>query len=179
MLDIPQELLQDPQRLRSADGSSGRDGCRVPLPWRGTEPPFGFSPLDPAEAWLPAPRAWSALTVEAQRGDAASTWELYRRALEIRRDLPALGDGALAWHTAPDGVLVFRRAPGFVCTVNTGDEPVALPRPGKLLLASAPMDAAAEPAVHMAGGAHEPASAPVADDEVLLPPNTTAWWSAA
>jgi alpha-glucosidase len=49
--------------------------------------------------------------------------------------------------------------------VNTGDEPVALPRPGKLLLASAPLDG--------------PAAAPEADDEVLLPPNTTAWWTAA
>lgn len=102
--------------------------------------------------------------MQAQRSDEASTWQLYRRALKARHDLPALGDGALAWHTAPDGVLVFRRAPGFVCTVNTGDEPVALPRPGKLLLASAPMDTA---------------EAPEADDDVLLPPNTTAWWTAA
>jgi len=159
VLDLPEELLQDPQRLRSEDGSSGRDGCRVPLPWQGTHSPFGFSPVNLAEGWLPAPQAWSALTVEAQRADETSTWELYRRALEARHELPALGDGTLTWHTAPDGVLVFRREPGFVCTVNTGDEPVALPRPGRLLLASAPMLDT--------------------DDEVLLAPNTTAWWTTA
>ena len=29
---------------RSGHTERGRDGCRVPLPWEGDEPPFGFSP---------------------------------------------------------------------------------------------------------------------------------------
>ena len=178
VLDLPEELLQDPQRLRSADGSSGRDGCRVPLPWQGERAPFGFTPLDLAEGWLPAPRRWSALTVEAQRGDEASTWELYRKALKLRRDLPALGDGSLTWHPAPDGVLVFTRAPGFVCTVNTGDAPVVLPRPGTLLLASADPDpAAAAPAQPDPAPSPRPTAA--AHDAIVLPPDTTAWWTTA
>ena len=30
--------------FRSGGIDPGRDGCRVPLPWSGDEPPFGFSP---------------------------------------------------------------------------------------------------------------------------------------
>ena len=46
------------------DTNRGRDGCRVPIPWSGDEPPFGFSP-DGASAppWLPQPASWRALTV--------------------------------------------------------------------------------------------------------------------
>jgi len=37
--------------------TTGRDGSRVPLPWAGAEPPFGFSPAGAgAEPWLPSPR---------------------------------------------------------------------------------------------------------------------------
>jgi alpha-glucosidase len=63
-------------------------------------------------------------------------------------------------------VLVFSREPGFVCTVNTGDEPVTVPRPGRLLLASAHVDVARREVQHAAE-----------DEVVLLPPNTTAWWA--
>ena len=42
--DIPDELRQDPIWHRTGGADPGRDGCRVPLPWSGPEPPFGFSP---------------------------------------------------------------------------------------------------------------------------------------
>ena len=42
--DIPDELRQDPIWRRTGGADPGRDGSRVPLPWSGTEPPFGFSP---------------------------------------------------------------------------------------------------------------------------------------
>jgi alpha-glucosidase len=42
--DIPDELRQDPIWQRTGGADPGRDGCRVPLPWSGTEAPFGFSP---------------------------------------------------------------------------------------------------------------------------------------
>ena len=40
--DLPEEVLQDPTWKRSGHTVRGRDGCRVPIPWSGTEPPFGF-----------------------------------------------------------------------------------------------------------------------------------------
>ena len=42
--DLPEELLQDPIWERSRHTNRGRDGCRVPLPWSGDAPPFGFGP---------------------------------------------------------------------------------------------------------------------------------------
>ncbi|HZN71897.1 MAG TPA: glycoside hydrolase family 13 protein [Micromonosporaceae bacterium] len=134
--DIPNAVRRDPMFFRTHGENLGRDGCRVPIPWSGQEPPFGFSPPGAAgEPWLPQPRAWRDRTVEAQTGDPDSMLELYRRALAYRRSQPALGDGDFAWVPAPDGVLAFRRGPGFACVVNLSDRPIDLP--DRVILSSA------------------------------------------
>ncbi|UZJ31664.1 glycoside hydrolase family 13 protein [Streptomyces endophytica] len=138
--DLPDEARQDPAFFRGhASGKSGqdgfRDGCRVPLPWSGEAPPYGFGP---GGSWLPQPADWRALTVAAQTGDPSSTLELYRTALALRRELPGLGDGEMSWQPSPDGVLAFTR-PGMVCTVNTLGHEVEIPLPGSPLLSSAPV----------------------------------------
>ncbi|MDG4751469.1 glycoside hydrolase family 13 protein [Micromonospora sp. WMMD718] len=139
--DIPYELRQDPMWERSGRVDPGRDGCRVPLPWQGDTPPFGFSPDGATAApWLPQPADWKDRTVRAQTGDPHSMLELYRAALTLRRAEPALGDGTLTWLPAPDGVLAFAREPGFTCLVNLGDAAVPLPAHDRLLLASGPLD---------------------------------------
>ncbi|MEU4440880.1 glycoside hydrolase family 13 protein [Micromonospora chalcea] len=139
--DIPYELRQDPMWERSGRVDPGRDGCRVPLPWQGDTPPFGFSPDGASAApWLPQPADWKDRTVRAQTGDPHSMLELYRAALTLRRAEPALGDGTLAWLPAPNGVLAFAREPGFTCLVNLGDAAVPLPAHDELLLASGPLD---------------------------------------
>jgi len=142
--DLPIELIQDPMHHRSGGVDPGRDGCRVPLPWSGERPPFGFSP-DGVQTWLPQPESWRALTVEAQEADPASTLNLYREALRVRRALDP--DVPLEWwHDAvpagtpgADDVLAFRRG-DFACVVNTGGSPVPLPVGAELLLASGPLD---------------------------------------
>jgi alpha-glucosidase len=133
--DIPEELIDDPMWERSGHTVRGRDGCRVPLPWSGTEPPFGYSTGEP---WLPQPAGWRDLTVEAQEADPGSMLCLYRSALRLRREL--LGDGTLTWLPYGDEVIAFRRDSGLVCLVNLGAEPVALPETGSVLLASGPLD---------------------------------------
>ncbi|MFJ8828817.1 glycoside hydrolase family 13 protein [Micromonospora aurantiaca] len=139
--DIPYELRQDPMWERSGRVDPGRDGCRVPLPWQGDTPPFGFSPDGATAApWLPQPADWKDRTVRAQTGDPHSMLELYRAALTLRRAEPALGDGTLTWLPAPDGVLAFAREPGFTCLVNLGGAAVPLPAHDRLLLASGPLD---------------------------------------
>ncbi|MFG2889417.1 glycoside hydrolase family 13 protein [Streptomyces sp. NPDC048248] len=158
--DLPDEVRQDPAFFRGGSGELGlgaagsgadtelapdgladpggqdgfRDGCRVPLPWSGEHPPYGFGP---GGSWLPQPADWRALTVAAQTGDPSSTLELYRSALALRRSLPGLGDGRMSWQPAPEGVLAFSR-PGVLCTVNTLGHDVELPLPGRPLLSSAP-----------------------------------------
>jgi alpha-glucosidase len=136
-VDLPDEVLQDPIWERSGHTERGRDGCRVPLPWSGDQPPYGFS--SSADTWLPMPAGWGALTVEAQAGDAASMLSLYRVALALRRRSPAFAGDELSWLPAPDGVLVFRRPGGLVCLVNLSDAAVPLPE-GQVLLASEPVD---------------------------------------
>ena len=138
--DLPEEVLQDPTWEQSGRTERGRDGCRVPIPWSGDEPPYGFSPGRPAAPpWLPQPHSWAAVTVESQTSDQASTLELYRRALRIRREHRALGDGSLRWLDAPEGVIAFARDPGFVCIVNLSGDPAPAPDGAEQLLTSGPV----------------------------------------
>ncbi|HEY5319887.1 MAG TPA: glycoside hydrolase family 13 protein, partial [Galbitalea sp.] len=123
--ELPLALLQDPMYLRSGGVDPGRDGCRVPLPWSGTTPPYGFTPDDAAHPpWLPQPADWAGLTVEAQVGDSGSMLWLYRTALGIRRSHPALGDGELTWLDADPRVLAFSRGLGFVNVTNLAGAPI-------------------------------------------------------
>jgi alpha-glucosidase len=139
--DIPFELRQDPIWRRSNGADPGRDGSRVPLPWTGDEPPFGFSPAGTAaQPWLPQPKEWHDLTVGAEVGDEGSMLELYRSALRIRRAEPAFGDGSMTWLDAADGVLAFDRG-GIQCVVNLSPRPARLAGHAELLLASWPLDA--------------------------------------
>jgi len=166
--DLPDAVRQDPAFQRAqgteAEGQEGmRDGCRVPLPWSGAHAPFGFGPAEDGPSWLPQPAEWAKLSVEAQTGDASSTLELYRRALAVRREHPALGAGdAVEWLDAPPGVLCFRRGSAdgsLVCTVNTTTGPLTVPVPGRLLLASTGALTVRE------------------REQVVLPGDSTAWWS--
>jgi alpha-glucosidase len=142
--DIPDASLRDPVWERSGHTVRGRDGCRVPLPWSDDAPPYGFGP-DSASPWLPQPESWKELTAETQTADPGSMLELYRRALRLRRELPALGEGRLDWHDAPEGVLSFSRTRGFACVVNLSADPYELPAGAGVLLASGPLEGGALP----------------------------------
>jgi alpha-glucosidase len=149
--DLPAARRQDPIWHRTDGADPGRDGCRVPLPWSGAEPPFGFSPPGARkEPWLPQPPAWHSLTVEAESADPASMLALYRRALHLRRtDVPAdtdvppetrmtsPPDTSMTWLPAPSGVLAFTRGP-LTCIANLSPSPIPLP-PGRILLTSTPL----------------------------------------
>lgn len=156
-VELPREVLEDPMHFRSGGVDPGRDGCRVPLPWRGVAAPFGFSPEVPdgdgtvAVPWLPQPAEWAALTVQAQESDPASMLWLYRQALRIRRREGSLGDGTLTWLPSEPTALVFQRGDDVVNVTNLGTAPMALPDHDRILLSSTPL----------VGG--------------MLPPDSTAW----
>ena len=119
-----------------------RDGCRVPLPWSGDEPPFGFSTAEP---WLPQPREWKDRTVQAQTGDPSSMLELYRSAIAARRAEPGLHEPAMTWLPSAPGVLAYTRGAGFACVLNLSPEAVELPVHETVLLTSSPLDGSALP----------------------------------
>ncbi|MFI1737730.1 glycoside hydrolase family 13 protein [Streptomyces sioyaensis] len=135
--DLARDSLQDPVWTRSAGRLKGRDGCRVPLPWRRAGSSYGFGS---GGAWLPQPTGWGEWSVEAQEGVPSSPLELYRAALATRRRL--IADEALEWAdeapTAAPDILHFRRSGGWECVANLSDEPRPLPA-GELLLSSAPV----------------------------------------
>ena len=162
--DIPGELRQDPMWERSGHSRAGRDGCRVPLPWSGDRPPFGFLPGGAAAprgstpvpggaaaTWLPQPAAWRDLTAERQRADPGSMLTLYRHALRLRHREPAFAGEEFSWQPAPDGVLCYRRGTGVTVMINASARPAELPPHREVLAASGELDGR------------------------LLPPDTGAW----
>lgn len=132
--DLPHDVLDDPTWVRSEHTEKGRDGCRVPLPWEPDGPSFGFGSNG---SWLPQPDWFGPLAASVQEGVEGSTLELYRSALDLRRQ-HLTADEELEWIESGEDVLAFRRGSGVVCLVNFGTEAVPLPE-GRLLLASAPV----------------------------------------
>ncbi|HUN30873.1 MAG TPA: glycoside hydrolase family 13 protein [Trebonia sp.] len=170
--DIADEMRQDPIWHRTHGADPGRDGSRVPLPWAGTEPPFGFSPADAtAPPWLPQPKEWRDLTVAAEQASPDSMLRLYCDALRVRRSAAAFSGETLAWRDAPDGVVAFDRVPDRAGGEGPADNVVSQDPAQAVVrcvanLSSAPVELPASSTVLLASG-------PLADG--LLPPDTTAW----
>lgn len=143
-LDIPADRREDPTFHRTNGAVIGRDGCRVPMPWSGDAPPYGFTDR-PVQTWLPQPTDWTTLTVKAELSKAESMLNLYRAALRLRRQHPALGDGEMAWSESGSDELAFTREPGFGFVANLGDKPANLPPGSRIILASGPLDGALLP----------------------------------
>jgi alpha-glucosidase len=133
---LPDELRQDPTWRRSSFTDRGRDGCRVPVPWRSDAPAYGFSPT--GESWLPQPPSYGELAPDRQRGVDGSTLELYREALKLRRDR-GLGDGPLTMLAPADGPVLVARNGSTLILANTGTEPVRLPDGAWPLVSSGPI----------------------------------------
>ena len=138
-IEIPRQLRQDPTFARTAGQRLGRDGCRVPLPWRAGDRHLGFgSGEDP---WLPIPASFGALARDQQTASPSSHLSLYRDALACRREL-ALGRGSLSW--AEDWCTGFSL--GYLngttlVLMNLNHEPLVMPA-GQVLIRSLPGGAA-------------------------------------
>jgi alpha-glucosidase len=136
VLDLPDDARQDPTWFRTEGAVKGRDGCRVPIPWSGEEPPYGFSTGTP---WLPQPTDWAGLTAEAQEADPSSTLGLYRTALRVRRESEVLGDGELIWRESghPDVLAIERPGDGAILVLlNVSDTERLLEIEGEVLVST-------------------------------------------
>ena len=169
-VDVAPEHRQDPGWLRGGD--TCRDGSRVPIPWSGDAPPYGFGPGD-GQPWLPQPADWAPLSVERQLADPDSTLSFYRRALAARRAHTAgLGDEVEVLQTA-DETLAFVRGGRLLCVLNCGTEPADL----TAVLAAALKGPSRRSPSAPPGAMPAPllSSAPMLDP-LSLPPDTAAWF---
>jgi alpha-glucosidase len=147
VIDIPDELRQDPTFFRTNGERYGRDGCRVPIPWEGNAPAYGFNAS--GASWLPQPASFAALARSEQEGVAGSTLELYKTLVRLRSEM-GLGTGGCEWLEGyGDDVVAFRNGPMGVIA-NIGEHDIALPA-GEVLVSSGELT------------------------DALLPPHTTAW----
>jgi len=149
---VPPERREDPLYILSNGRHQGRDGCRVPMPWRQHEPNAGFSTSPP---WLPTPPGWDSNAVDAQAHSSTSMLSLYRRLLDVRRGLARRLPPRMRWAAAPKDCLIYHRGPLSVAC-NFGHRPLELDLPGRLLLGSSP-------------GVRRSAT------RLLMPPNSSAW----
>ncbi|WEG09064.1 glycoside hydrolase family 13 protein [Microbacterium horticulturae] len=141
VIEIPDEARQDPTWFRTNHERYGRDGCRVPLPWVGDAPAYGFNTT--GASWLPQPPEWARLARDVEAEDAASTLSLYTTLLTERR-ARGLGTGTLKWVEGYDAEVVAFRNGNVTVIANLGSEPVALPA-GSVIVASGPLADASLP----------------------------------
>ncbi|MFZ9307159.1 MAG: glycoside hydrolase family 13 protein [Ilumatobacteraceae bacterium] len=158
VIDLDDAEREDPHFHRTKGEHLGRDGCRVPMPWRASGVSLGFGPDGGAKPWLSQPAAWATLSVESQEAVATSSLQRVRTATAVRRAQPALQHGDFEWmrEQCVNGVVAFRRSaagvPSVICIANMGSAPTA-PIAGTLLCASGDVTAG------------------------VVPPDTTAWFA--
>ena len=123
---IEDGVRQDPTFFRTQGQEVGRDGCRVPIPWKAKAPTFGFGPEGSSNTWLPQPEGYARYAIDLQEQDPVSTLALYRRVLKLRRWYD-LGNGEVQWQEAPgDNVLMFRNR-DVIAVINMSEHTVLLP----------------------------------------------------
>lgn len=130
---IAPEHRQDPTFFRTHGQRVGRDGCRVPLPWEKGNASNGFS--ETGMAWLPQPGSYAALSRDQQEGIPGSTLELYKQALQLRKELK-LGEGSFDW-ISKESDLSYENG-NVIVVHNFSTAPVLLPE-GRVLISSAPV----------------------------------------
>jgi alpha-glucosidase len=155
-VDVPPEARQDPLYIHTQGHHPGRDGCRVPLPWKKGEPNAGFSVATP---WLPMPAGWEGFSVATEEASGTSMLSFYKRALALRRRLSPWLPPSISWRPAPAGVLIYQRE-RLTVACNFLSRPVRIPACGCLVMASAPL-------------------VTVRDGQLTLPANSAAWLDSA
>lgn len=152
--------IRRPFNTRRNFTDKGRDGCRVPMPWKAAdcgEPAswspdfitggtFGFGPEqgDSADAHLPQPAWFKDFAADVEADDNGSMLHLYRKLLQLRQTvLTATGDTSADLLDMGDTVVAYSRPATegrrFLSVTNFGDEPIALPDDAVAIANSVPL----------------------------------------
>ena len=132
------EDLQDPYGITMWPEFKGRDGCRTPMPWNGTQADLGFG-SGAAKPWLPVAESHRPLAVDVQKADAGSLLNFYRTVLHWRRAQQALVHGEQHLWPADDQVLAFERTHAgerVLCAFNLSGKPARLALPSGARMAA-------------------------------------------
>ena len=122
-VEVPFELLQDPEAIANWPQTLSRDGVRTPMPWSADALGHGFTSGRP---WLPFGTDHPALSVDRQAADPHSLLHYTRRVIAFRSGLPSLRWGSFELIEAGAAMLVFDRVRGaerLRCTFNLSDTP--------------------------------------------------------
>ena len=134
------EFRQDPSWFRT--GEEGRDGCRVPIPWGGTQPPYGFGPGS-GQPWIPQPDDWAPLTRRGPAGrPGARRWRSTARRWPRGARTPTRRARRSSCSSSATDVLAFRARPAHGASSTAARSPVPLPE-GEVVVASGPLTATA------------------------------------
>jgi alpha-glucosidase len=127
MLDvnIPPERIQDPLEKRVPGLGLGRDPCRTPMQWNGSNN-AGFTSGTP---WLPIDDDYPIVNVDSQSADPSSILTLYHRLVALRRQHAALAYGDYEPVAMMGDLLAYVRKLGtqrFLIALNLGNDPHAV-----------------------------------------------------
>ncbi len=106
----------------------GRDGCRAPIPWDGTDT-HGWPMTGGGGPWLPFPPEPTTRNHDDLRQDRTSILHLYRRLIALRHRAPALALGDFELLDLPAGLLGYRRTRGaeeWTVVINFTDAAVPI-----------------------------------------------------
>ncbi|MBS0481632.1 MAG: DUF3459 domain-containing protein [Proteobacteria bacterium] len=126
-VDIPFDLLQDPEAIANWPLTLSRDGARTPMPWQAQAPEGGFTTGQP---WLPLGPENLDRAADRQADDPASLLNLTRDLVALRRANPALRLGGFEVLEAGDALLVARRqaeGQAVLCLFNLSGREQAWP----------------------------------------------------
>jgi len=151
--------FHDPVSVRNEGATSGRDGCRTPMPWDSSTH-NGFSDSSP---WIDSEPRPAEHTVAGQQADPDAPVHRYRTLLAVRRQHPDMWRAPLEWIETPDErVAALRR--GTVAVVANLSE-----RPASVRLGSPGWEPvfATEPGCRLDAPAHDTVSVPAETTIVL------------
>lgn len=131
--EIAFEDLQDPFSIRFWPDFKGRDGCRTPMPWQGTEANAGFTDAG-VKPWLPIPEQHKALAVDQQQ-QTDSVLQRIKTFLHWRHQQEDLISGDNRFLETAEPILVLIRGE-LCCIFNLSNAPQTYKLPGDLSLAA-------------------------------------------
>ena len=109
--------FHDPVSVRNEGATSGRDGCRTPMPWD-SNPNNGFSAGDP---WIGAEPRRPEETVAGQQADPDAPVYRYRDLLAVRRRHPDMWRAPLEWIETSDPPVAALRRGTIAVVANLSD----------------------------------------------------------